>query len=243
MSYESTKLLSEYLFFHYGREGADGLPVPSGAWNFPARVVNELMDADAAAQCALDVGCAVGRSSFELARTIPRVVGVDFSASFIAAADRLKREGKATCTVVLEGDSTKECEVRIPDGVDASRVSFEIGDAGDLRSGLGAFDVVLAANLLCRLPEPRKFLERLPDLVVPGGWLLLATPFSWLREFTPEANWLGARAGGPSSWEVMCGVLSTHFELQLVKDLPFLIREHTRKFQYGISLGSRWRRS
>lgn len=35
---------------------------------------------------ALDVGCAVGRSSFEMARACHEVVGVDFSQKFVDAA-------------------------------------------------------------------------------------------------------------------------------------------------------------
>jgi SAM-dependent methyltransferase len=107
---------------------------------------------------------------------------------------------------------------------------------------LGAFDVVLGANLICRLPDPRKFLARLPSLVKPGGQLLLATPFSWLEEFTPREHWLGGRRDSPSSFEVLSQVLQSDFDLETTTNLPFLIREHSRKFQYGISFGSRWRR-
>jgi 2-polyprenyl-3-methyl-5-hydroxy-6-metoxy-1,4-benzoquinol methylase len=35
---------------------------------------------------ALDLGCAVGRSSFELTRYFDRVVGLDYSARFIQVA-------------------------------------------------------------------------------------------------------------------------------------------------------------
>ena len=35
-------------------------------------------------------------------------------------------------------------------------------------------------------------------------------------------------------------ILSPHFELSVCKDLPFLIREHARKFQLGISEASVW---
>lgn len=52
------------------------------------------------------------------------------------------------------------------------------GDACALPKGLPAFDAVLAANLICRLPNPRLFLDRLPSLVgfvcvciVTGGWI------------------------------------------------------------------------
>jgi len=68
-------------------------------------------------------------------------------------------------------------------------VSFHCGDACNLPSDLGQFGCVLAANLICRLPNPYKFLDRLPSLVAPGGILVLTTPFSWSEEFTPKVNY------------------------------------------------------
>ena len=240
--YETEKIVAEYLFFHYADEDevSGGLPIPREALNFPARVVGELVDPARPARTALDLGCAVGRSSFELARIAHSVLGIDFSAAFIRAAETLKREGRLGCRVPIEGERTAEFTARVPAGIDAAKVSFETGDATALRDDIGRFDIVLAANLLCRLPEPTKFLERLPDLVSPGGQLLLGTPFSWLPEYTAPERWIGGREATGPSREARCKILEPHFELHLLKDLPFLIREHSRKFQYGISLGSRW---
>lgn len=242
--YESRRLVDEYLFFHYATfaETAGTLPVPREAWGFPARVVNELLDSSTPAESALDIGCAVGASSFELARSIPRVVGIDFSSAFICAAEELKTTGRLEASVALEGRRIQNFVARVPEQADRQRVAFETGDAMSLRSDLGAFDVVLAANLVCRLPEPLRFIQRLADLVAPGGQLLLATPFSWLPEFTAEANWIGGTDDAGPSHEVLSELLRPTFTLELTKDLPFLIREHSRKFQYGISLGTRWRR-
>lgn len=240
--YETDRLVAEYLFFHYADEDevSGGKPVPREALGFPVRLVTELADFSRKPYNALDLGCAVGRSSFELARNVPSVLGVDFSSAFVCAAKTLKKEGRLSCHVVLEGERTSEFTARIPLGIDLARVDFEKGDATDLRTDIGSFDLVLAANLLCRLPEPEKFLDRLPELVTPGGQLLLATPFSWLPEYTAQEHWVGGRPSTGPSWEALCRALEPHFELQLSKDLPFLIREHSRKFQYGISLGSRW---
>jgi len=240
--YESECLLAEYLFFHYPAGTDDEIPLPREAWDFPKRVVDELLDRNAPMTRALDLGCAVGRSAFELARHVPEVVGIDYSRAFISAASELKASGEKSCMVQVEGDHQSPFVARVPVGIDRTRVEFEAGDAMDLRADLGGFDVVVAANLVCRLPEPARFFERIASLVIPGGQLLLATPFSWLREYTPEENWIGGRVGGPSGWDALQDLLAPNFDLEFSKNLPFLIREHARKYQYGISLGSRWRR-
>jgi len=71
---------------------------------------------------------------------------------------------------------------------DRSRLSFYQGDACNLPSDLGQFGCVLAANLVCRLPNPYQFLDRLPSLVAPGGTLVITSPYSWLEEFTPKVS-------------------------------------------------------
>lgn len=240
--YESDDELSQYLLFHYGSEEEilGDMPAPRAGLNFPRRCVSELIGPMGRDSRALDVGCAVGRSTFELARYAAKVIGVDFSKKFIQAAETLKQAGECEGHKVLEGELSATFRAKVPVGIECERVTFEVGDAMHLRPDLEGFDAVLAANLICRLPEPRRFLDRVPQLVKPGGQFLLSTPFSWLEEFTPRANWLGS--GGQRSFEVIKEILNPHFELQTTKEMPFLIREHERKFQYGISLGSRWLR-
>jgi SAM-dependent methyltransferase len=106
-----------------------------------------------------------------------------------------------------------------------------------LRDDLGSFDRVHAANLLCRLPEPQRLLDRLPALVRPGGELILATPCTWLAEFTPPENW---PPNGTFDW--LQHRLGPHFDLIASGDEPFLIRETARKFQLTFSLLTVWRR-
>ena len=94
--YENSKLLGEYLLFHYGRE-EDLMPWEFGprcGLNFPKRTVTELIDDSRLSQesRALDLGCAVGGSSFELAKICGFVLGIDFSSSFIGAANHLKEK-------------------------------------------------------------------------------------------------------------------------------------------------------
>ena len=247
--YETDKLLSEYLLFHYG-SASDVLPHPggpAGGLDYAVRCVRECLDAASLPEHAhaLDLGCAVGRSAFELARTCSEVVGIDYSQRFIDAAQELQQKGATTFQRTEEGALTTATRIEVPPEIARERVRFERGDAMDLRRDLGTFDVVLMANLIDRLREPRRCLARLPELVRPGGQLIITSPYTWLEEFTPRENWLGGfqRDGEPvSTLDGLTAELSATFDLIRTKELPFLIREHARKFQWSVAQASIWSR-
>jgi putative 4-mercaptohistidine N1-methyltranferase len=239
--YETPKLLAEYLLFHYGTE-EEVLPWafgPREALGFAVRSVTKLLDEKRvpAQARALDLGCAVGRSSYELARVCEEVLAIDYSQSFVDAAERVRDAGEMRYPRLDEGLAKTELTAARPAEGDKKRIRFEQGDAMNLREDLGGFDVVHAANLLCRLSEPQRLLDRLPALVKPGGQLLLTTPCTWLEEFTPPERW---PQGSTLEW--LQEKLAPHFTLELREDLPFLIREHARKFQWSVALGMRWLR-
>lgn len=245
--YESPRLLGEYLLLHYGTATTlrhQALPVDPSITEipFPVRAVRELLDPDLLPgdASAFEPGCSVGASAFELARRCSSVEASDYSLSFITAAQRLAREGKHEGIRTLEGAITEPFTAVVPSEVERSRVTFSVQDATALPSGMGPFDVVLAANLICRLPDPDAFLERLSKLVKPGGQLLLTTPFTWLEEYTPRDKWIGGIDPALRSEEELERRLSGEFRLHRRHDLPFLIREHERKYQLGIALGTCW---
>lgn len=247
--YETDKLLGEYLLFHYGAP-EEVLPWsfgPHEALGYPQRCVSECLDVDAlpAGARALDLGCAVGRSTFEFARHCAEVIGVDYSRRFIDAATVLQRDGLLDYDRIDEGVLTTRLTARVPTEIDRTRVQFETGDAMNVRADLGEFDVVVMANLIDRLSEPQRCLERLPALVKPGGQLIVTSPYTWMEEFTPQQNWLGGceREGvRVATREGLKEALGESFELVTTKDLPFLIREHVRKFQWSVAEATIWRR-
>ncbi len=75
---------------------------------------------------------------------------------------------------------------------------------------------------------------------------MLVSPHSWLAAWTAKSAWLGGYrdASGKPVWteDTVAAILSPHFERVHMEDVPFLIREHLRKFQYGVSCGVVWRR-
>lgn len=246
--YESDRGVAEYLLFHYA-SWEETLPpayqdvAPRNAHNFAARLVNEaLADLALPPQArALDLGCAVGRTSFELTKMAAEVTGIDFSHRFIESANRLKERGRIAYDRVDEGRRTTSLEARLPKGARPERARFEQGDATQLRADLGPFDLVVLANLICRLPEPRTCLERLPQLVAPQGYVLITSPYTWLEEHTPTGSWVGATPEA-SSHEALTTLLQTHFQPLRRQDMPFLIREHARKYQWSVAEATLWQK-
>ena len=248
--YETDKLLAEYLLFHYGAP-EEVLPYafgPREALGYPQRCVTECLDVGSLPDRAraLDLGCAVGRSTFELARFCGEVVGIDYSARFIEAARALQADGALPYRRVDEGGLGAECRAVPPAEIDRTRVRFETGDAMNLRADLGRFDVVLMANLIDRLRNPRLCLARLPGLVKTGGQLILTSPYTWLEEFTPRSQWLGGFERDGKAVATLDGLraaLEPHFDFVTARDLPFLIREHARKYQWSVAQATLWRRN
>lgn len=243
MSYESDVLRDWYLLFHFGTAdeilhgvGFDTSGLPERCLEFPVTTV-EAAGTKGSAGRALDVGCAVGRSSFELSRIYEEVTGIDFSQSFVDVAEEIRRGQSPVYRRYSEMHLSDELIARRPDGVNPDRITFEQGDAMSLREDLGSFDLVHAANLLCRLPEPKRFLDRLPALVNPGGRFVIATPATWLEEYTPVEN----RPSG-STLDYLKEHLEDEFIFLGERELPFLIREHKRKLQVSTSQTSVWER-
>ena len=242
--YETDALVDQYLLFHYG-EGEDQLPYPFGphdALFYPVRCVTEFVPLAGRVDRALDLGCAVGRSAFELTRTAQKVIGIDLSQRFISAAQEIQQSGEIQFRRHEEGNAYTSISRRLDPAIDRSRCQFEVGDALRLRSDLGTFDFILAANLIDRVHSPKELLAVLRRLLNPGGHLLIASPYTWLSEFTPTQEWLGAIQtwSETTTLRAIRENLGNKFELVSSKDLPFLIREHARKYQWSVAQASLW---
>ena len=247
--YESEKLVAEYLLLHYGKPG-EVCPwpfVPEGALDFPKRLVSEFpefREQDSSGH-ALEVGCATGRTCLELSRNFSSVEGIDFSQAFIDAAKAVQSAEISNFNAPGEGDSSASFEITRDQTWKPDRVNFQAGDACSLPEFDKQFEVLVGANLICRLPEPDKFLARLPELVVPEGLLLVTSPYTWLDEFTPRKHWLGGyeeNGRQVRTLDTLQKQLEDDFTLLRTKDMPFMIREHSRKFQWSVTEASLWRR-
>ena len=242
--YETDRAVAEYCEFHYG---ARYFGVP----NFPAELARIAIEAcgDGPARRALDLGCATGRASFELARHFEHVTGIDFSARFIAVGTQLAAQGRVRYTLTDEGELVSYHERTLQDlglAETASRVQFMQGDACNLKDLYGGYDLILAANLIDRLYAPGQFLRGVHARLNPGGVLLIASPYTWLPEYTKREDWIGGFKKDGENFTTLDGLkalLGPHFELLgAPREVPFVLRETRRKFQHTLSEVTLWRR-
>ncbi|MDE2120457.1 MAG: 5-histidylcysteine sulfoxide synthase [Betaproteobacteria bacterium] len=242
--YETDALVSQYCEFHWG---ADYFGVP----NFPRELARLAIDAMAGhpMRRALDLGCATGRATFELARSFEHVVGIDFSARFIGVGTHLAGRQPLRYQLPDEGELVSYHEHSLQEyGLEqtASRVEFVQGDACNLKPLFSGFDLVLAANLIDRLYSPALFLREVHRRIVPGGVLMITSPYTWLAEHTRREEWVGGFKKDGENFTTLDGLqamLGEHFErIGDVREVPFVIRETRRKFQHTVSEVSLWRR-
>lgn len=268
--YETDDSLHMYLGLHFPSSGdAEGIPpilphkdTPLHGTHFPQRVARLLtsLSPERRSNMALDMGCAVGGASFELAKSFDHVDAFDFSGSFIDAAKKMQTgEERMRFKIPVEAELFEEVEAVLEPGVTpeiASRVNFFTGDACQLESmsrdekklAGKTYDGVTMSNLLCRLPDPMACLDGLPSIVNKGGVVVMVTPFSWLTEFTPRAKWLGGfydpvtKEPIRSKDALRCMMEDRGFEKIHEEEMPLVIREHARKYQYIVSEATGWRK-
>lgn len=246
MTYESDRLLSEYLEFHFG-------PTYFNAVNFPKKIVDialKAMPNQPEKHKALDLGCSVGRASFELAQHFDEVYGVDFSARFINAAVLLQAQHHLNYEITQEGDLKENRSIDFNSlGFSAEqvrRVQFSQGDACNLKPQFKEFNLIIAANLIDRLYAPETFLLKIHQYLVQGGILLISSPYTWLTEYTEKSKWLGGfiqNGEHKTTLQTLKRLLDPHFtQIGDAQDVDFVIRETQRKFQHSVSEVTVWKR-
>lgn len=241
-TYETDTSVSQYCEFHYG-ESLFGVP------NFSKAIAEIALDAmeGKPKYLALDIGCAVGRTSFELAGSFENVDAFDFSARFIRLGIQLQTQRKISYSRVEEGDLVSYHETSLKDlGLHGnySNINFLQQDASNMKQSFAGYDLVAAVNLIDRLYDPVGFLIDIPTRMNKGGVLLIGSPYTWLEEYTKKENWLGGfkRNGKPiKTLDTLKSILGKHFtQIGDAVKVPFVIRETANKNQHSLSEVTLW---
>ncbi|MCF6331445.1 MAG: 5-histidylcysteine sulfoxide synthase [Sulfurimonas sp.] len=240
--YESNELVSQYCEFQYGDNHF-------GVKNFAIEMAKIASKFSKNKIKALDLGCATGRASFELAKSFDEVEGIDFSVRFIGVGAKLKENGFVAFHSNEEGELVKNKKVTIKElGYESlkQKVSFWQGDACNLKPNFNSYDLVMATNLIDRLYNPRVFLDTIDKRLNDDGVLVIASPYTWQERSTKKEFWLGGykdeNGVEVKTIDNLKEILGEKFELIHLQDLEFVIKESARKYQHSISEVSVWKK-
>ncbi|MDP1784546.1 MAG: putative 4-mercaptohistidine N1-methyltransferase [Sulfuricurvum sp.] len=242
--YETDELVGQYCDFQYGDEYF-------GVTNFAKACAQKAIayTKDIQQTKALDLGCATGYASFELAKVYEYVDGIDYSQAFVNVGRQLQQTGRISYTQNGEGEIKNRKEVTIDDfgfGEASRKVHFYQVDACALAPEFKGYDLIMATNLIDRLYQPHLFLKRIHEKLNAHGVLVLTSPYTWKEEYTAKEFWVGGyrdvNGNEISTLDGLKEMLGENFELIATEDVPFVIRETPRKFQYTISQMSVWKK-
>ncbi len=190
---------------------------------------------------ALDLGCSVGRTTFEVAqRTDGLALGVDLNFAMLKTAQNVMQTGRLSYGRRRLGlvSDRREFPVQLPA---RELVDFWACDTLALPFSTGCFGTLLAINLLDCVASPRDLLAVVRSMLQEGGSALISTPYDWSPNATPVEAWIGGHSQrGPdkgAAEPLLRALLTPGAHPQSVKgltimgeiqDVPWLTRLHER---------------
>ena len=224
-----------------------------GIDNYPQRVAQIALNFTKTKQRlkALDVGCATGRTAFELANEYEHVVGIDWTVRLIGVGYRMQENEFLEYSLPEQGDINKHYKVTAKElGFDKSlsKVFFVQNDAQNMDPDYKEFDLIIASNLIDRLSNPSLFLKLIHQRINIGGIFLICDPFTWSTEYTAKMNWIGGTINQTSHQpiysenalkEMLLSINSynnkVNWKLIHEMEVPLVMQEQKRKFQHIIT--------
>jgi len=142
----------------------------------------------------VDLGCALGRASHQLAAAgAELVVGVDLNFSMLRRAEQARRTGTMVWPQRRVGLVYDRRSAPL-DGLPRDRVAYVCADVCVLPFAEGCFAGGLSLNVLDCVPSPLGHLVELGRVLPPGAPALLATPYDWAVSATAVEGWLGGHS-------------------------------------------------
>ncbi|MDN5099900.1 5-histidylcysteine sulfoxide synthase [Aliarcobacter butzleri] len=179
--YESDESISSYCDLYYGKDNL--------YTNYVDLIRPYLKDLKVSK--ALDLGCCVGRTSFELAKIYDEVLGIDFSANYINIGVKLKLYDFVNYKIKKQDKTFEERAISLNDfdlEKVKDKVSFMQGDACNLKEIYKDFDLIFYSSLIDKLYYPKKFLEDVSRRINKNGFFVFLSSHDWFNEHINENN-------------------------------------------------------
>ena len=157
----------------------------------------------------LDMGCAVGRTTYELAAKLQRpVLGIDLDVSLLRRAQQIRSTERVEYPLRRTGLAyDRRCfsiTNKFPQAV-KENIDFWCCDVTALPFIDNQFSLISSLNVLDCVHSPLTALQEIERTLLPGGQCLLASPYDWSASATPTESWLGGHsqrsetAGSPAT--------------------------------------------
>ena len=268
--YEDESMINSYKHFHFYNGKYFGVSnFPQSVANFALEIAN---NQSIKFDRAMDIGCAVGRISFELSQHFNFVQGIDFSHEMIDVARSVQNKNNIVWYMVNEGDiydkfetnverlfnnsfnNGAQCNENKSININISNINFSQNDALNLDAKYDNFNLIVASNLIDRLSDPHKFLINIKERLLNdnNSILVICTPYTWLEQYTSKSKWLGGKYKLENNTnEILTPVfgnnrindiLSQWFDLIKEKNIEMVFRETKWEYIHSISHCTGWRK-
>ncbi len=244
--------LSSYTFDHYGDldpgENGDAPAAPGSILKILQKSFE--LAAPTVQGPLLDIGCSVGRTTFELAARFDKpVLGVDLGFDMLRTASRVLQQGLVSYPRRRVGMAFDRHEFPV-DLAGSDKVDFWACDATAPPFPAASFALVTSFNVIDCLQSPFDHLQSLEKILSPGAQAILTTPYDWSVNATPVESWLGGHSqrsekNGASEIVLKSLLAGGDHPMALkglrlvteVSDLPWAVRLHDRScMQYKAHL-------
>jgi SAM-dependent methyltransferase len=244
--------LSSYAWDHYNDLNPNKIPdefpiaLPSGSsivdcLEAGLQLIESHSDAPKIGGPVIDIGCSVGRTTFELAGKCQTLtLGIDVNFSMLRLAHKVLREGIVQYPLKRIGIVYDRQEFKA-EFANSELVDFWACDALALPFTENSFGFATGFNVFDSVTSPRDLLVSIGHALKPAASALLATPYDWSPAATPLETWIGGHSQrGPdhgAAEPLLRKLLTAGAHPQSVGNLslkgeiqnhPWLVRVHDR---------------
>lgn len=216
--------LSIYLDAHWGDRAKPAPDGPGAAFGMAPLVDKIAERARVRVGAAVELGCSAGRMLAELADGADHVTGLDIHFGALRRARALLAGERVAYNRRVAG---RHYTLATATGRRHDNVSLVCADALDPPLVPGAYDRVVALNVLDAIRHPHQLLAVMHALCKRGGELILSSPYNW------QSHIVGERIGGDNPAQGLVGLLEGgdlggRYVIEDEAELPWTLRRDAR---------------
>ena len=162
---------------------------------------------------ALDLGCGVGRATFELAKAFKEVIGFDASSRFFQTGVRLKKEGKIRYSLLTGENKFEHKELEFESlGLEKIKQNMHFYQQDPFNIDIkkfNSFNLILISRLIDQTNQPDLLLNSIHKYMTKGGLLVIASSRYWNNDDSEKVIEKQENSEGSDSLK---SLLQAHFK-------------------------------